>query len=258
VTSRLTVLGSCGAWPEPGRACSGYLLEHDGYRVALDLGYGTLPALLELLDSVHADGLDAIVVTHEHPDHAIDLHGLFRARWFGRRDGPGIPLYAGAGVLDAVARIEQDDVTTIRRVFDWHELPAAPYEVGPFRLSSWALPHFVPNAGVRLTAAGLTVSYTGDCGPDPALTELAQAADLFIAEASDRDQRPDTPRARPGKRLHLTAADAAKVANQAGVRRLLLTHFWPGNDRETTRDAAAEFFHGDIVIADEGLVLTLP
>lgn len=258
MSSRMTVLGGSGAWPEPGRACSGFLVEHDGFRAVLDLGYGTLPRLLEFLDSVHADGLDAVVVTHEHPDHAIDLHGLFRARWFGRRDGPAIPLYAGAGVLDAVARVEQDDVTTLQRVFDWHELPAAPYEVGPFRLSSWALPHFVPNAGVRLTAPGLTIAYTGDTGPDPALIDLARNADVFIAEASDRDQQPHTPPAPPGRRLHLNSRDAAEVAAEAGVRKLLLTHFWPGNDRETSRAAAAELFDGDIAIADDGLELPLP
>ena len=84
--SRLVVLGGCGAWPEPGRACSGFLLEHEGFRVALDLGYGTLPRLLAELGSVTAAGLDAVVVTHDHPDHVVDLHGLFRARLYdGRR-----------------------------------------------------------------------------------------------------------------------------------------------------------------------------
>ena len=79
---RLVVLGGCGAWPEPGRACSGFLLEHDGFRVALDLGYGTLPRLLSLLGSTTAVGLDAVVVTHDHPDHVVDLHGLLRARLY--------------------------------------------------------------------------------------------------------------------------------------------------------------------------------
>jgi ribonuclease BN (tRNA processing enzyme) len=83
--NRVVVLGGCGAWPEPGRACSGFLLEHDGFRVALDLGYGTLPRLLSLLGSATAVGLDAVIVTHDHPDHVIDLHGLFRARLYDGR-----------------------------------------------------------------------------------------------------------------------------------------------------------------------------
>ena len=98
MTGRLVVLGGCGAWPEPGRACSGFVLEYDGFRIVLDLGYGTLPRLLTLLGSVSAAGVDAVVVTHEHPDHMVDLHGLFRARWFGARGAPPHPpLRAGEG-----------------------------------------------------------------------------------------------------------------------------------------------------------------
>jgi ribonuclease BN (tRNA processing enzyme) len=73
MTSRLTVLGSCGAWPEPGRACSGFVLEHRGARLVLDLGYGTLPRLLALLGSSAADGIDAVIITHAHPDHMIEI-----------------------------------------------------------------------------------------------------------------------------------------------------------------------------------------
>jgi ribonuclease BN (tRNA processing enzyme) len=73
---RLTVLGSCGAWPEPGRACSGFLVEHDGYRVAIDLGFGTMPRL-----GAHGPP-DAVVITHEHPDHCADLNALYRQRLF--------------------------------------------------------------------------------------------------------------------------------------------------------------------------------
>lgn len=101
------VMGSCGAWPEPGRACSGFVLEHNGFQVVLDLGYGTLPRLLDLVESVAGDGIDAVVITHRHPDHMIDLHGLFRARWFGRRGAPAIPLYAPPGVLELVASLEE-------------------------------------------------------------------------------------------------------------------------------------------------------
>ena len=89
--SRLVVLGSCGAWPEPGLACSGFVLEHAGYRVVLDLGYGTYSRLAAHTGSVVGAGIDAVVVTHEHPDHMVDLHALFRARWFGSRGSPRLP-----------------------------------------------------------------------------------------------------------------------------------------------------------------------
>lgn len=258
LVARLTVLGSCGAWPEPGRACSGFLLEYGGFRVVLDLGYGTLPRLLSLLGSEVGAGIDAVLVTHAHPDHMVDLHGLFRARWFGDRHAPALPLYSPAAVPARVADLEEGDGDAVRRTFDWHPLPAAePYTVGPLRLSGVALPHFVPNAGVRLSAPGLTVAYTGDTGPDPALTELGADADLYIVEATDRHQRPGRPAAPPGPVKHLTASQAGAAAQAAGARRLLLTHFWPGNDRERSRADAQAGFDGEVLLAEEGLQLQL-
>ncbi|MET1072821.1 MAG: MBL fold metallo-hydrolase [Umezawaea sp.] len=92
---QVTVLGSCGAYPEPGRACSGFLVEWDGFRLVLDLGYATLP---RLLDHCPDGAVDAVVITHEHPDHCIDLHGLFRTRFYGG-EGSKLPLYCAPGVL---------------------------------------------------------------------------------------------------------------------------------------------------------------
>jgi ribonuclease BN (tRNA processing enzyme) len=256
--SRLVVLGGCGAWPEPGRACAGFLLEHDGFRLALDLGYGTLPRLLARLASVTADGLDAVVVTHDHPDHVVDLHGLFRARLYDRPREARLALYAPEAVVERVAQLEDTDRATVEGVFAWHPLPAAAYEVGPFRLESAGLPHYVPNAGVRLSAPRLTVAYTGDTGPDPAVAELGRDADLFIVDATDRDQRGGAPPDPRAPALNMTAREAGEAAAAARARRLMLTHFWPGNDREQSRADAAEAFSGEILLAEEGAVVELP
>jgi ribonuclease BN (tRNA processing enzyme) len=240
---RLTVLGSCGAFPEPGRACSGFLLEWDGFRLVLDLGYATLPRLLRHCP----DGaLDAVVITHEHPDHCVDLHGLFRIRFYGPSSRTRTPLYCPPGVLDRVGGLEPD--ADLHAVFDVHDLPGE-YRVGPFALTGLALPHHVPNAGIRLTADGLVLAYTGDTGPDPALADLGRDADLFIVEATDR----------PGgaSRHLMTATDAGRWAHNAGARRLLLTHFWPGNDRATTLSAARNEFGGELLAAEEDLVIAL-
>jgi ribonuclease BN (tRNA processing enzyme) len=254
---RVTVLGSSGAWPEPGRACSGFLLEHDGFRVALDLGYGTLSRLLALLRSTTAAGLDAVVVTHDHPDHVVDLHGLLRARLYDGQQLPRISLYAPEPVLDRIAGLEDGERSLTERVFAWYPLPAAGYDLGPFRLESWSLPHYVPNAGVRLSAPELVVAYTGDTGPDPALAEVGRDADLFIVDATDRHQRASEPAdAQPA--MNLTGRQAGEAATAAGARTLMLTHFWPGNDRDRARAAAAEAFSGEILIADEGAVIDLP
>jgi ribonuclease BN (tRNA processing enzyme) len=255
--TRVIVLGSCGAWPEPGRACAGFLVEQAGFRVVLDLGYGTLSRLLAELGSVSAEGLDAVVVTHDHPDHCVDLHALLRARWFGHRGGPAIRLCCPPGVVDRLIELEDGDRAAIDATFRWSPLPGDPLPLGPFRLLSVLLPHHVPNVGVRLETldgSAATIAYSGDTGMDPRLVELGRDADLFIVDATTRDQSRGSA---PGDGLNLRDIEAGRVAAAAGARRLLLTHFWPGNDREASRREAASAYPGPILIADEGLCLDL-
>ena len=254
--SRLTVLGSCGGWPEPGRACSGYVLEHAGFRIVLDLGYGTLPRLLTHLGSVVGDGIDAVVVSHAHPDHMVDLHGLFRARRYARPTAARIALYAPPGVLEVMAELEDGDSDAVHAVLDLQQLPACPYRVGPFLLQSWLLPHYLTNAGVRLSSPGLTVAYTGDTGPDDSLADLGRDADLYIVDATDWHQQ-CAETANCGPSLNLTAREAGDAASAANARRLLVTHFWPGNDRLASAAQAATRFAGEILLADEGMEITL-
>jgi ribonuclease BN (tRNA processing enzyme) len=240
---RLTVLGSCGAWPEPGRACSGFLLEHDGFRVVLDLGFGVASRLF-----THCpDGdVDAVVITHEHPDHCVDLNALFRARYYADRTGL-IPLYCTPGVVRRLSAVEPSPPLT--EVFEIFDLPGD-YDVGPLRLSGIPLPHHVPNAGVRLSAPGVAVAYTGDTGPDPALARLGRNAALFIVDATLTTEQ-------TGPRTLMTAREAGLWAAQAGAERLMLTHFWPGTDRAAAIAAAREEFDGEILAAEEDLTVRL-
>ncbi|MFD0275053.1 MBL fold metallo-hydrolase [Kitasatospora sp. NPDC127111] len=243
---RLTVLGTCGAWPEAGRSASGFLLEYDGFRLVLDLGYATLPRLLE-----HRPGgdVDAVVITHEHPDHCADLSALCRVRHFAPERGPRIPLYCTPGVIARVQAMEPTE--DLHDVFDPHTIPAV-HRIGPFRLDAEPLPHHVPHAGVRLTAPGLTLAYSGDAGPSPALARLAAGADLFVAGATLQGDPED------GGDPHLmSAADAGAWAARAGAARLLLTHFWPGSDRARSTADARTTFSGEILPAEEGMVLPL-
>jgi ribonuclease BN (tRNA processing enzyme) len=241
----LTVLGSCGAYPEPGRACSGFLIDWDGHRTVLDLGYATLPRLLQHCPDGH---VDAVIITHEHPDHCIDLHGLFRIHHYGPST-TRIPLYCPPGVLHRLHGLEPD--TNLHTVFDHHELPGT-HQVGPFQLTAHALPHHVPNAGIRLTAEDTVIAYTGDTAPNPALAELGRDADLYIVEATDRPGETHQPH-----RNLMTATEAGTWAHHARAHTLLLTHFWPGNDRTTARTAARTHFTGTILTAEEDLVIGL-
>ncbi|WP_199521291.1 MBL fold metallo-hydrolase [Jiangella anatolica] len=100
---RLTVFGGCGAWPAAGQACGGYLLERDGFRLLVDPGYAVLPRLLATID---AAAVDAVVVSHGHPDHCADLSPLLRARALSDEPPAPLPVYPPAGAVDAVLALD--------------------------------------------------------------------------------------------------------------------------------------------------------
>jgi ribonuclease BN (tRNA processing enzyme) len=256
--ARLTVLGSCGARPEAGRATAGFLLEYEGARVVLDLGFATLPRLLQ---HCPRGDVDAVVITHEHSDHCVDLNALYRVRYYGEFDGTRpadrnearIPLLCTPGVVDRVAPLEPNGV--LEDVFEIRELPGT-YEIGPFTISGTLLPHFVPNAGIRITAPGLIVAYTGDTGPTEALAELGKDADLYIMDSSF-DGEPNAELEDGAERYLLTAQEAGEFATAAGAKRLLLTHFLPGNNREISAARAGAAFQGAVIVAEENLTLEI-
>jgi ribonuclease BN (tRNA processing enzyme) len=247
---RVTVLGSSGAYPAAGGAASGYLLEHDGFRLALDFGTGALSNLQRHMP--HGE-LDAVVLSHEHMDHCLDLYPLFIARFFAAERLPSLPLWTPPGTFDRIAALENEEgQSQMREVFDLHEVDAGTqFEVGPFGFATRLLPHWVPNSGMRISADGSVLCYTGDTGPSEEVEVIARDADLLIIEASwqDRDLQ-------SGKQpFHLTARQGAEHAQRAGARRTLLSHFWPGSDRNVSREQAAEAYDGDLLLASEGMVV---
>lgn len=244
----LTVLGGCGAWPTPDQACSGYLVACDGFRLLLDPGYATLPPLLA---RTRAEDVDAVLATHGHPDHCADLSPLLRARALGGASPPPLPLYAPPGALDAVLGLDRSGM--LDRFWTLHEFtPGARLRIGPFTVDTRLLPHFVPNAGVRLTDPyGTVLAYTGDTGPSPEVPELARDACLFLAEAT----HPETVPAGDAGFL-LSARLAGRYARQAGAARLLLTHLWPGTAHEDALHAAGEPFAGPLGVALPGLTVS--
>lgn len=245
---RLTVLGGCGAWPEAGLACSGFLVEHDGFRLLLDAGYATVP---QLLTHITADQVDAVYITHGHPDHCADLNPLLRARAFTDRPAPPLPVYAPAGALDAVLALDRPGL--LDDAVDVHSFTAGDdLAIGPFTAQTRLLPHWLPNAGVRLSADDRVLAYTGDSGPGEAVVELARNADLLVAEATYAEKVPED-----SLGMLSSALDAGRQAAEAGVRGLLLTHLQPGTDPYTARAAARTEFTGGIGVATPGLAFEL-
>jgi ribonuclease BN (tRNA processing enzyme) len=244
----LTILGGCGAWPGAGQACSGYLVEHDGFRLLVDPGYATVPRLLE---RITADQVDAVFVSHGHPDHCADLNPLLRARAL-RDDPPApFPVYSLPGALDAVLALDRPGMLT--DVYVLHEFTAGDsLDIGPFRAQTRLLPHSVPNAGIRLTAGERVLAYTGDTGPSPDVVGLARGADLLLAEATYVDRVPED------SRRHLSSArQAGRQAKEAGARHLLLTHLQPGTDATAAQAAAGAEYDGEVGIATSGLAVAL-
>ena len=225
------------------------LLEHDGFRLLIDPGYAVLPRLLRLMD---AADVDAVLVSHRHPDHCADLNPLLRARAL-RDDvvpAPALPVFALPGALDAVLALDRPGL--LDDAFALHAFEAGEsFVIGPLAVASRTLPHSVPNAGVRLTGGDRSLVYTGDAAPDPALVELARGAEVLLAEASFVDEVPDR------KPTLSSARDAGQQASAAGVGTLVLTHLLPGTDRRQSAAAARERFGGPIRVARPGVRLAL-
>jgi ribonuclease BN (tRNA processing enzyme) len=157
-------------------------------------------------------------------------------------------VLAPRGALGPVLALDRpgvlDDAIALREF-----TPGDRLEVGPFAVRSWLLPHWMPNAGLRLEAGGQVLAYTGDSGPSPLLAELARGADVFLAEATEPWQL-----AGSEARYLSTARQAGVVAREAGARRLVLTHLWPGTDPDEAVRAAAGSYSGEIAVASPGLV----
>jgi ribonuclease BN (tRNA processing enzyme) len=172
------------------------------------------------------------------------------ARQFSEGALPAVDVVAPSGFREFFLRLanSQDGARAMQEVLSIREVePGRPFDIGPFEASTQLLPHWVRDMGTRISANGTTLVYTGDTGPSADLLELARDADTLVTEASWQT-RPEG--ADP---FHLTAAEAGEHAERSGAGRLVLSHIWPGDDRERSRQLAAEAYRGDLVVAEEGL-----
>ena len=241
----LTVLGCAGSHTGPGRACSGYLVTAEGTRLLVDCGNGSTANLQRIC---RFDELDAILVTHRHIDHCIDLVGMYYGMRFHREGAQRLDLYAPAEVVDMLTGLlSADSALGFHEVFDVHEIAGGDQvQVGPLALRFADSIHPVPTVSVAIEHAGRRLVYSSDSAGGPALVELARGADLLLCEATWQGDAADYP-----PDMHLTARSAAAIATDAGVERLVLTHVLGSLDPARSVAEAADHFDGPIEAADD-------
>jgi ribonuclease BN (tRNA processing enzyme) len=261
---RITVLGKSPSWQDAGGACSGYLVEEAGTFVLLDCGNGVFAKLRRYRDYV---AVDAVVISHLHADHFLDLVPYAYALTYAPRQQPaavggwpGTPQPARPRLLVPVGARE-----TFRRVvgawgsedlidnaFDIHEYaPGEEVQVGPLQLRFQEVPHWLPTCAVdvRSTVDGTgRFTYGADTAPNDELVRFAEGTDLLMIEATL--PRPE----RDGVRGHLTPAEAGEHGSRARVGRLVITHFSDEMDERWARREAERAFGGPVSVAREGAV----
>ena len=249
---KITVVGCSGSYPGPDSPASCYLIEHehDGrtWRLVMDLGSGALGALHRYVDPVL---VDAVVLSHLHADHCLDLCGFYVLRKYHPTGAqPRIPVWGPPDTATRMAKAyDLDEDPGMNEEFDFTTYPGEAIEFGPFTITATPVAHPVTAYALRITAGGRTLAYSGDTGTCDGLVAAATGADLFLCEASflEGDDNPPA--------LHLTGVEAAAAASAAGVDRLVITHVPPWHDADRVFAVARDAFAGETVLARAGLTL---
>lgn len=268
---RLTVVGCSGSTSGPESTASCYLVQapYEGrtFSLVLDLGPGSFGALQRYVDP---STIDAYALSHLHPDHCLDLCGAYVEGMYADPENPrpGPPLYAPTGAAARIAAaydVPSPDAPSHEpeaSIGDWFGFRTwePEQQIGPFRVATARVEHPVEAYAIRVTEAwdgGGSLVFSGDTGPCAALVELARGedgsgVDLLLVEAAFMDKVGGNP-----ARLHLTGAQAATAGEQAGVKRVLLTHIPPWHDPVEVLTEATPHFSGPTSLAVTGAEWTI-
>jgi ribonuclease BN (tRNA processing enzyme) len=250
----MTVLGKSPAWADAGGACSGYLVESGAICVLLDCGPGVLGKLRALRDYAT---VDALVISHLHADHMLDVIPYASALIYGPRwardpaERPRPVLHAPPGARDAFMVVCEGSGMFGTHVEDAFELreydPAETLAIGPLAVRFRPVPHYVPTHAVELAEGGRRLTFSSDCGPNAELCDFARDTDLLLIEASVTEDGA----AEDGERGHLTPREAGEHGRRAGARRVVLTHVSDELDAAAAIAQAAEAYGGPVELATE-------
>jgi ribonuclease BN (tRNA processing enzyme) len=248
---QLRVLGKSPAWQDAGGACSGYLVEADGACVLIDCGSGVFGKLRAVRD--YGD-VDAVVVSHLHGDHVLDLIPYGSALTYAPRSRPRPRLLAPPGARDGFRRLSVAAgmrAEHLERAFALEEYdPAAALAVGNLRLRFQPVPHFMPTNAIDVAGDGRRLTYSADTSPSDDLCAFARGTDLLLIEATvpSPDKEP---------RGHMTPREAGEHGRRAGAGRVVLTHMSDEGDTALARAEAEAGFGAPVEVAHDGAVYTL-
>lgn len=241
---RLTVLGSSASYAGPGHACSGHLVRSGETNVLLDCGNGVLANLAQVIEP---STLDAIFITHEHPDHWADLYAL-QALLRYAPDGPGgkLALHMPSRLFERViAPLNERGREEFSEAFEVFELAeGATVMVGEVAVTPVAVDHIEPTFACVVEDSSSRLCYTADTSEGIRVLAAAASCDLLLAEAT-------LPEAYAGAAPHMTAAQAGSLAYSAGALRLVLTHLWPTVDRDEAAAVASAAYGCRAYVANE-------
>jgi ribonuclease BN (tRNA processing enzyme) len=250
----LTVVGCAGSFPGPASAASCYLVTAGDFTLIVDLGNGALGALQRFTDP---ERIDAVLISHLHADHCLDMCAYHVYRTY-HPSGPlpRIPVYGPAGTADRLGRAagadagaDADAGQLLTDRFEFRTLTPGAFEIGPIAVTADVMNHPVQTFGFRFEQAGRVIAYSADTGATERLTRLAAGADVLLCEATYPDG-PDLP-----ADLHLTAREAGEHAAAARAGRLVLTHLMAWNSREQALAEATGSYPGSLSLAEPGQVL---
>lgn len=241
---RLTVLGSAASHAGRGQACAGHYLEGGGAAVLFDCGNGVLSNLYSVGDPY---GLDAVFVTHNHPDHYVDLYSMQSMLRYAPQGPVGpVAMYSPGDLYDRMqGLLSERGALEFREAFaDARLTDGDSIDVGDLRVTPMAVEHTTPTFALVAEADGVRLCYTADTRTGDAVLRAARGADLLVAEAT-------LPETYLGRSPHMTASEAGILAREAGAGALVMVHVWPTNDRDEMARLAAEQFDGPVAVARE-------
>ncbi|MBS4537106.1 MBL fold metallo-hydrolase [Clostridium sp. D2Q-11] len=237
---KLTVLGNYGPFPKAGGACSGYLLEYKDTKILIDCGNGILSRLQKFCP---VNKLDAIILTHLHSDHISDIFIMKYALGINKniqKDIKTVPVYTANGDKYLIENMNYNDCFEIKFIDEDNSI-----NIGDIKFDFIKTKHPVETYAIRATSGNKKFIYSSDTAYFEELIEFSKNADLFLCEVGilSKDKNEEI--------LHLTPQEASDIANKAKVKRLVLTHFYPGYKSEAIRTETLNNYNSIFELSQE-------